>query len=165
MSPGQRNHPIGPPGGTDPTVIRLVDQIGSLWAQHGRPRQVGRALGYLLFCGRSAVSSDELKEALRASAGGVSAAVRNLMSIGYVHAVAGPERRKNYYAVVDDPWTVQLRDARTHVLAWVATAETARDQLADVSPDGARRAEQLLAHARLMDVLYLVSIDRRDPER
>jgi DNA-binding transcriptional regulator GbsR (MarR family) len=144
------------------TVVRFADQIGALWAQQGSTRQTGRVFGYLLFCGRDAVSSDELKEALDASAGGVSTAVRQLMAIGFVRASSGPERRKNYYAVVDDPWTAELRHARQHTRTWVDIANAAGGELAGLAPEGARRAEQLLTYAQRMETLYGSSINERE---
>ncbi|NED97493.1 transcriptional regulator [Phytoactinopolyspora alkaliphila] len=81
---------------------RYAEEIGVLFNDRGWPRMEGRVLGYLVMSNAPHVSTAELIESLRASAGSISAATRALGQAGFIKRVTVPGDRSHYYRVEDD---------------------------------------------------------------
>ncbi|WP_448060755.1 hypothetical protein [Cellulomonas hominis] len=122
----------------------------------------GRVFGYLLFSDQAATSAQELRAALGASAGAISAAVGYLTTVGLVRAAAGPERRKSYYCVVPDPWLADLVHARRQLRGWLDIAARASSLLGPGSHPGADRARDLSEYVRVLGGEFDRLIAERD---
>lgn len=82
----------------------LVEEMGLLWEELGFGRMWGRIICYLMLSEKPYVSSAELRDALRASAGAISEATRMLKDLGFVRQIAVPGERSHFYRVDDDIW-------------------------------------------------------------
>jgi DNA-binding transcriptional regulator GbsR (MarR family) len=85
-----------------------ADEVGLFFEDQGLPRMPGRILGWLMVCDPPHQSALELAEAVQASRGAISMAVRMLQGAGAVerHTVAGT--RRVYYRMRPGFW---LREA------------------------------------------------------
>ncbi len=79
--------------------LDYIEESALLFEQLGMTRMVGRVFGYLVVSDEDAVSFDQIREALQASKGSISATTRQLMQIGFIEAVSKPGDRKTYFRI------------------------------------------------------------------
>jgi DNA-binding transcriptional regulator GbsR (MarR family) len=82
----------------------LVEEIGLLWEEFGMLRMDGRVTGYLMLSNAPHVSTAELRDALRASAGSISTTTRRLKEFGFIRQVAVAGERSHFFRADDDVW-------------------------------------------------------------
>lgn len=117
---------------------RLVEEMGLIWEELGSPRMEGRIVGYLMFSNAPHVSTAELSQALRASAGSVSMTTRHLVDAGFIKRVAVPGERSYFFRAEEDVWGAFLEGERKYLQRRADFAEAA---LASLGPgdEAARR--------------------------
>jgi|SRR5437868_810013 len=95
-----------------------ADEIGLFFEDQGLPRMPGRVLGWLMVCTPAHQSAEELAEALQASRGAISMAVRMLQSGGAVerHTVAGT--RRVHYRLRPGFWLREADEKAKVARAW-----------------------------------------------
>lgn len=82
----------------------LVEDLGLLWEDLGMLRMDGRVLGFLMLSNAAQVSTAELREALKASAGSISMSTRRLKDFGFIEQVSVPGERSRYFRAGEDVW-------------------------------------------------------------
>src|SRR5690625_3102485 len=83
---------------------QLVEQFGVLFDEMGQPPMQGRVLGFLMLSYAEHVSTQELKGALRASAGSISSATRALSAAGFMRRVFERGSRSHHFRAEEDVW-------------------------------------------------------------
>ena len=113
---------------------QFIERMGQRFERDGLPRIAGRMLAYLLLSDRER-SLDEMAEALQVSKASASTNARLLQRQGAVDRVTRPGDRKDYYEVLESPYTgmldqtlVRLRELRDLLRSGLETDE-ARDVL------------------------------------
>ena len=113
----------------DRNTERFIERMGQRFERDGLPRISGRMLAYLLLSDREQ-SLDELAEALRVSKASASTNARLLQRQGVLERVTRPGDRRDYYQVVESPYTqmldqtlVRVRELRDLVRSGQDTAE------------------------------------------
>ena len=83
---------------------RFIQQWGDMATLWGVSAAMGRIHGLLYITGR-AMTAEEIMERLQLSRGGVSMALRALITWGTVRRHYLPGRRKQHFVAEQDPWT------------------------------------------------------------
>lgn len=84
-------------------VGRFVERFAATLADAGLPRLAARVFAALLVSDSGRMTAAELAEWLRASAGGISGAVRYLVQVRLIRTERDPGTRRHAY-VVDSSW-------------------------------------------------------------
>jgi len=95
-------------------------------------------IGYLLLQ-EEPTSLDELAENLRVSKASVSTNARALELHGIVERHSVPGDRRDYYMIVDEPWSRSLDNVRRQLESRIDLFEEARSELPDEFDVGKRR--------------------------
>lgn len=93
------------------TVADLVGQdaaeeLALVLTNHGLQRMTARVLATLLFTEQPTMTAGELADRLQASAGGISGALKMLISVGLAERVPAPTSRREHYRLRDNAWAV-----------------------------------------------------------
>ena len=120
---------------------QLVEQFGVLFDEMGQPPMQGRVLGYLMLSNAEHVSTQELKEALRASAGSISSATRALSAAGFIRRVFERGSRSHYFRAEEDVWGDFLAAEHRYLARRVVLAE---EMLRHLGPEDKAPRERLL---------------------
>lgn len=127
----------------------FVEKVARWWEAVAGSRTAGRILGWLMICEPVHQSSNDLVNALSASAGSVSTQIRQLEGFGLIDRVTFPGDRATYYALKPDAWTSRMWDEQQRLGGMVELARAAADVLPGERPDRitdlGRIAEFLLA--------------------
>lgn len=78
--------------------LHFAEQMGQFFETGGLARMAGRVWAMLLVMDAPHVSALELREALGASAGSISAATRSLIDLGLIERVNVRGERRDYFA-------------------------------------------------------------------
>ncbi|MEV8025096.1 transcriptional regulator [Microbacterium sp. NPDC080220] len=116
------------------------------------PRAAGRMLAWLLVCEPAEQSSEGLKHALHASAGGINQTVHLLMRIGFVER-AGKRDRRTYYRVAPNAWEAVMIAQHAEAVRLLAMSRQGLHLLPEDQP--ARRARL----AEMEDLYRFVEAD------
>lgn len=119
-----------------------AEEIGLFFEEQGLPRMPGRILGWLMVCDPPHQSAEELAEALQASRGAISMAVRMLIGAGAVerHPVAGT--RRTYYRLRPGFWLMEAESKAKIARDWVKLMERGLDRMEGLGPERARRVQE-----------------------
>lgn len=122
---------------------RLAEEFGLLFESWGLPRMAGRIFGWLMVCDPPHQSANDLCEAVGASKGSISTAMRLLEPAFMVEKFALPGERSTYYRVRDGWWT-EIIGRKVEVMeVFVRTAEKGLEMLAGEKPELRRRLAEL----------------------
>lgn len=109
-------------GTVDPETERerqvFAEELGRFFEERGLPRMEGRVLGRLVVCSPAHQSADELAEALNASRGAISMAIRLLQRSEAVERLNLPGTRRHYYQLRPGFWRGEI-DTRVREAAAV----------------------------------------------
>ncbi|MEU0500974.1 MarR family transcriptional regulator [Nocardia sp. NPDC005998] len=86
---------------TAPTAQQLafVEDLALVLERMGLVRMVGRAAGWLLVSNPPEQTFGQIAEALQASKGSISSALKTLVTMRWVDKISKPGDRKDYYAI------------------------------------------------------------------
>ena len=126
----------------------FVEEMGLLWEAVGSARMDGRIIGYLIVTDAPYVSSAQLADALKVSAGSISLATRRLTEAGYVKRHAVPGERSRYFRMEDDVWGSFLAGERRFVEHQRQLGEKALELLGDEEEGPRRRLENMCDYMR-----------------
>lgn len=87
-------------------VHDVAEQLALTLSGLGLQRMTARVLAALLFTEQPTMTSGDLSERLRASAGSISGALKMLTAVGLAERVAVPASRRDHYRLRDDAWAV-----------------------------------------------------------
>lgn len=135
------------PPGQQETAERLALVLTS----HGLQRMTARVLSTLLFTDQSTLTAGELAEHLRASAGAVSTALKQLTSVGLAERVPSPASRRDHYRLRDDAWAVLFTNQNVVISAMQAAADEGIAASDPGSPAHARVTQMRDFYAFLLD--------------
>jgi DNA-binding transcriptional regulator GbsR (MarR family) len=79
--------------------LRFAEDVGILLELTGGNRMAGRVWGMMVVAPEDELSSSDLTDRLRASAGSISTATRLLIGLGLLEPVRRPGDRKSYFRV------------------------------------------------------------------
>lgn len=122
----------------DEAASRFVERLGLQVESEGFPRIAGRMIGYLLLQDEPS-SLDELAEKLQVSKASVSTNARALELRGLVERRSVPGDRRDYYMIVDEPWTQLLAHVRDQMRNRIELFDEARGGLTPKFEVGRRR--------------------------
>ncbi len=127
----------------DSELMEYVEQVATWFEEAGSPRVSGRIVGWLLVCDPPRQSSEELAEALGASAGSISTNTRLLVNSGLVERTGVPGDRRAYFRLLPGAWGRLLAGQHARMAALRAVAERGRQ----VVGDGPGRGDRVAALA------------------
>ncbi|GAB2505198.1 GbsR/MarR family transcriptional regulator [Nocardiopsis aegyptia] len=96
----------------------FAQELGRFFEDRGLPRMEGRVLGWLVVCVPDHQSAEQLTEALGASRGAISMAMRLLQRADAVERVTVPGSRRHYYRLRPGLWRQEI-DRRVEEAATV----------------------------------------------
>ncbi|WP_326807604.1 transposase [Streptomyces sp. NBC_01775] len=126
----------------------FVEEMGLLWEAVGSARMDGRIIGYLIVTDAPYVSSAQLADALKVSAGSISLATRRLTEAGFVKRHAVPGERSRYFRMEDDVWGSFLAGERRFVEEQRQLGEKVLELLGDEEVGPRRRLENMCDYMR-----------------
>lgn len=128
----------------------FIDDFATAFSAMNAGRMVGRVLGLMLIVDEPYLSSEQIVQALGASAGSVSTATRELQTVGFIkrHTVSGD--RRHYFRVEDDAWGAFLAGERVYLRRMSAAFKTGLSELPDEAESPRKRLRNA---ARYMDWL------------
>lgn len=100
-----------------------AEQLALVLTSHGLQRMTARVLAALLFTEQPTTTAGELSDQLQASAGGISGAIKMLMSVGLVERVPAPASRRDHYRLRDNAWAVLYTNQNQVLAAMQKAAE------------------------------------------
>jgi DNA-binding transcriptional regulator GbsR (MarR family) len=106
----------------------FIDRFAAFWSTQGAAKSEGRIVGFLLVCGRDAVSAAEIAAGAGVSAGSVSTGLRRLTDLGFVRQVPTANRARSY-TMDEDVWGGFLRNERDYLKRQHELAQSALDAL------------------------------------
>jgi DNA-binding transcriptional regulator GbsR (MarR family) len=118
-----------------------ADEIGLFFEDQGLPRMPGRILGWLMVCDPPHQSAEELAEAVQASRGAISMAVRMLLTAGAVERFPVAGTRRVYYRLRPGFWLREAEGKAAVAREWRKLTDRGLD-LMDGLPDERRRRVQ-----------------------
>ncbi|NEE04044.1 GbsR/MarR family transcriptional regulator [Phytoactinopolyspora halotolerans] len=152
MAASHHDHADESPGGLSATSedrldeerrAQYAEEIGMLFHERGWPRMEGRVLGYLVMSNAPHTSSADLIGALRASAGSISTATRNLAQAGFIKRVTVPGDRSHYFRVEDDVFGTFLATEHQYLLLRARGIEKILGALGENESGPRRRLENM----------------------
>ncbi len=99
----------------DEATRAFIEDFAYAWGASGNPRMEGRVFGLLLIVDRPYLSSAQIADLLRASAGAVSMSTRALATLGFIKVHSIPGDRSHYFRAEDDAWGSFLRGERDYL--------------------------------------------------
>ncbi|MDR1077211.1 MAG: MarR family transcriptional regulator [Propionibacteriaceae bacterium] len=118
---------------------QFAEDLSLIWEMAGTSRMDGRVLGYLMIMDQPYISSADLAQALRASAGAVSMATRRLVDMRFIRQHSIPGDRRHYFKAEDDPWGSFLSNEHRYFDREIETLEQAMELLGPDEPAARRR--------------------------
>jgi DNA-binding transcriptional regulator GbsR (MarR family) len=83
----------------DTDKLNFIEESGLVLEKLGMTRMAGRVFGYLMICDEDQVSFDDIRKALDASKGSISATTKQLVFSKLVEQVSIPGDRKTYFRI------------------------------------------------------------------
>jgi DNA-binding transcriptional regulator GbsR (MarR family) len=130
----------------------FVERWSRILSAEGLPPVAGRLWAWLLVCEPLEQSVDDIAEAIGASRGAISGAVRWLEPSGLIHRTRRPGDRRDYWSVTDESAIRTLENRQRAMRPSLDTLETAMAALSD-------RDDGSLQRLRDVHELYLVMVD------
>lgn len=125
----------------------FTERVGRWWETTVGSRTAGRILGWLMICDPAHQSSQDLAEAVQASAGSVSTQTRQLEAFGLIEKVTFPGDRSTYYQLRPHVWEQMLWEEHQRIRDMRDIAIAGESVLPADRPDrvkGLRRTAEFL---------------------
>ena len=117
----------------------FVERWSRILAAEGLPPVAGRLWAWLLVCEPVEQSVDEICEAIGASRGAISGAVRWLEPSGLIHRTRRRGDRRDYWSTTPDAMIRVIENRQRQMRPSLDTLEAALAALADRSPGSLQR--------------------------
>lgn len=108
---------------TSPDSRHAAEKLALVLTSHGLQRMTARVLASLLFTEQHSVTMAELAEALHASAGSISGALKMLTSVGLAERVPVPGSRRDHFRLPADAWAVLFTSKNETMRAMLEAAD------------------------------------------
>ena len=108
---------------SEPRLHEAAERLALVLSDQGLQRMTARVLTALLFSEQPSVTMPELGEELRASAGSISGALKNLTSVGLVERVPVPTSRRDHFRLRPDAWATLYTSQNQTIAAFLAAAD------------------------------------------
>lgn len=129
--------------GASEDELRLAEEIGYTFHSYGVGRMESRVLGWLLICDPPEQHAAQIAEALQASRGSISMAIRSLSLANLVERVPRLGDRRDYYQFPPDAWESVLLDQQRQTAAFQQLADRGLAVLADAPAERKERLQRL----------------------
>lgn len=126
-----------------PEQQAFIEQAGLTFEIRGFTRMAGRALGWLMICQPPQQTMSEITEALGASKGAVSIALRELGQYGLVEKTSLPGVRADYHEMSGQFFTRTMEGGQAQILGLLKLAEAALEVTEGLPADDRVRAEDM----------------------
>jgi len=123
--------------------LAFVEEIAMLVAEDGLPKMTGRVVGWLLVCDPAEQTAAEVAEALQASRGSISGAMRMLTPSGFVERFTKPGDRREYFRLRPESWKQMFERRAQQAARAAAICQRGAALLADEPPESRARIEGL----------------------
>jgi hypothetical protein len=123
-------------------LLHYVEEVAIGFERQGLFRMAGRVIGWLLVCDPPEQSFNQIAEALQASKGSISSAMKFLIPSGIVERISRPGNRRDYYRCRPSAWFELARDQSGQYGQFRKLADRGLDLLHD---QPAARQERLQA--------------------
>ena len=134
----------------------FVERWSRILASEGLPPIAGRLWAWLLVCEPEEQTVDEIAEAIGASRGAISGAVRWLEPSGLIHRGRRRGDRRDYWSTTPDAMVRVIENRQRQMRPSLETLEAAIEGLSDRPPETLERLRDV--HA-LYKVLFAVVVD------
>jgi hypothetical protein len=146
-------------------ALAFVEAMALFLEREGLPRMAGRIFAWLLICDPPLQSAADLREALQASKGSISAMTALLRRARLIERVALPGRRRDYLRVRPRAMSELMLEATARIASFRRLAEQGLGVL-DGKPPGVReRLEDVLDVSRFLEAEYPALIARFEARR
>ncbi|MEO3876704.1 transcriptional regulator [Nonomuraea sp. B12E4] len=119
-----------------------ADEIGLFFEDFGLPRMPGRILGWLMVCEPPHQSAEKLAEAVQASRGAISMAMRMLQANGAVERHTVPGTRRVYYRLRPGFWLREAEEKARVAREWRKLTERGLELMSDHSEQARARVQE-----------------------
>jgi DNA-binding transcriptional regulator GbsR (MarR family) len=136
-----------------PEEHAFVERWSRILAAEGLPPVAGRLWAWLLVCEPAEQTVDEIAEAIGASRGAISGAVRWLEPSGLIHRSRRPGDRRDYWSTTPDAMIRVIENRQRQMRPSLDSLEAAIKGLSDRPPESLDRLRDV--HA-LYQVLFAV---------
>ncbi|MFJ6212288.1 GbsR/MarR family transcriptional regulator [Streptomyces sp. NPDC092296] len=141
-----------------------AEQLALVLTQAGMQRMAARVLCGLLYSEQETTTAGELCAQLGASAGGVSGALKTLMSLDLVERVPAPGDRRDHYRLRADGWAIMMSSQNRLLDVMRSSAEEGMAAAGEQSVAGRRLSEMRDFYAYMQRELPAL-IDRWHQQR
>lgn len=112
-------------------VLRFVEEVAAAFEGRGLVLMAGRAVGWLLICEPCEQTFTQIADALQASRGTISTALKSLVASGWVERRAVEGERSDRFRLRPGRWVELSREQNAHCAAMTALAAQGLELLAD----------------------------------
>jgi DNA-binding MarR family transcriptional regulator len=139
--PPREDHPMDTVGGRSDgrqehgaDVLRFVEEVAITFEGLGLVRMAGRVIGWLLICEPREQTFTQVAEALQASRGTISSALKALVAAGWVERGPVEGRRGDRFTLRPGRWAELSRAHNAYSAAMTGLAAQGLELLADAPP-------------------------------
>jgi DNA-binding transcriptional regulator GbsR (MarR family) len=136
-------HAGRPTAGVREAELQFVEELGHRLNRMGLGRMEGRVFGWLLICDPPEQHAGQIAEALQASRGAISMAIRTLSQARLLERVPRPGDRRDYYRFPPDAWENVLHARTQEAVAFQQLMRRGLDALADAPAARTERLQRL----------------------
>jgi DNA-binding transcriptional regulator GbsR (MarR family) len=127
---------------TRTALHEYADEIGLFFQDQGLPLMPGRVLGWLMVCEPDHQSAEELAEALQASRGAISMALRMGLDAGAIERLKLPGTRRMYYRMRPGFWLAEAEAKAKLAADWHKLMARGLELMDDLPEHHRRRVRQ-----------------------
>jgi DNA-binding transcriptional regulator GbsR (MarR family) len=138
----------------------FVERWSRLLAAEGLPPVAGRLWAWLLVCEPREQTVDDIAQAIGASRGAISGAVRWLEPSGLIHRTRRPGDRRDYWSVSDDSAIRAIENRQRALRPSLDTLESAMVALSDRDTASLQRLRDVHELYLVMEDVVDVAVDR-----
>jgi DNA-binding transcriptional regulator GbsR (MarR family) len=146
-------------------VLRFVEEVAVTFEGLGLIRMAGRVVGWLLICEPHEQTFTQIAEALQASRGAISSALKSLVASGWVVRRTVEGERSDQFRLRSGRWVELSRARNAHCAAMMALAVQGLELLTDASPQRLGRLNEMRDFHLWLDRELPVLWDRWAAER
>lgn len=147
-----------PERGSD--LQQFAEEIGLFFEENGLPRMQGRILGWLLVCDPPEQSAEDLAEALSASRGSISMAIRMLQDNKAVERRTVPGSRRAYYRLRPGFWLQEADTKARLARSWLRLTERGLGLMTDHRPERTERLREAREMYAFLEQEYAAIAER-----
>lgn len=143
----------------------FVERWSRILAAEGLPPVAGRLWAWLLVCEPPEQTVDDIREAVGASRGAISGAVRWLEPSGLIHRTRRRGDRRDYWSSTPDAMIRVIENKQRQMRPSIETLESALTALSDRSPASLQRLRDVHELYQVLFGVVLVAVDQFKEDR